>query len=299
MENELNILAHRSGFNVALRHFKLVNRYVSEISEGANLADLINQSLEEGKLQRFQIRSILNALLIEKFNYLSCSHNLVENIEDSENITDTVGKWNNIQLVVAYHNPQTGLAVINPKNKAQIDAIMPMTRDELIVIYAGPVKEELDQKTLLAAMEDFIKVLYGEKIKPKKGYIIEVEEKKLTQQQAQAAPVRRRVTPRYSVQVTNELFHNGNVEAWKKIIESYKYKYPDLDVMIWYDNERINDINALFKWGKVKHGELIFFSIAGENIKDVSKLQRYLFEGASPRFEVFLRGGIGQVLDLF
>ena len=69
--------------------------------------------------------------------------------------------------------------------------------------------------------------------------------------------------------------------------------------MIWYDNERINDINALFKWGKVKHGELIFFSIAGENIKDVSKLQRYLFEGASPRFEVFLRGGIGQVLDLF
>jgi hypothetical protein len=101
------------------------------------------------------------------------------------------------------------------------------------------------------------------------------------------------------VQVTNELFHNGNVEAWKKIVESYKTKYYDLDVLIWYENERINDINALFKWGKVKHGGLIFFSVAGENIKDVSKLQRYFFEGASPRFEAFLKGGIGRVLDLF
>jgi hypothetical protein len=107
------------------------------------------------------------------------------------------------------------------------------------------------------------------------------------------------MTPRYSVQVTNELFHNGNVEAWKKIVESFTTTYSDLDVLIWYDNERINDINALFKWGKVKHGGLIFFSVAGENITDVSKLQRYLFEGASPRFEVFLRGGIGRVLDLF
>ena len=107
------------------------------------------------------------------------------------------------------------------------------------------------------------------------------------------------MTPRYSIQVTNELFHNGNVEAWKKIVESYKMKYFDLDVLVWYENERINDINALFKWGKVKHGGLIFFSVVGESIQDVSKLQRYLFEGASPRFEVFLRGGIGRVLDLF
>jgi len=49
------------------------------------------------------------------------------------------------------------------------------------------------------------------------------------------------------VNVTNELFHNGNVEAWKRIIDSYRYKYPALDVLIWYEGERINDINALFK----------------------------------------------------
>ena len=110
---------------------------------------------------------------------------------------------------------------------------------------------------------------------------------------------KRRMTPRYSVVVTNELFHNGNVEAWKRIIASYRQKYPTLDVLIWYDNERINDINALFKWGKVKHGTPILVSVVGDEIKDVSKLQRYLFEGASPRFEMFLKGSIDQNLDLF
>ncbi|MFW5683843.1 MAG: hypothetical protein ACOC1I_03240, partial [Spirochaetota bacterium] len=99
--------------------------------------------------------------------------------------------------------------------------------------------------------------------------------------------------------VTNELFHNGNVEAWKKIITSYKTKYPGLDVLVWYESERINDINSLFKWGKVKHGVPILFSVAGDEIKDVRKLQRYLYEGASPRFEAFLKGGYDQVLDLF
>lgn len=110
---------------------------------------------------------------------------------------------------------------------------------------------------------------------------------------------RRNVSAKISVMVTNELFHNGNVEAWKKIIASYTAKHPGLEVMIWYDGERINDINTLFKWGKVKHGTPILFSVAGDNIKDVSKLKKYLFEGASQRFEVFLRGAVNSVLDLF
>ncbi len=116
---------------------------------------------------------------------------------------------------------------------------------------------------------------------------------------AAAAAGQRRMTPKYSVQVTNELFHNGNVEAWKRIIESYKVTHPDLEVRIFYENELINDINTLFKWGKVKTGGLIFFQASGENIRNVSKLQKYLFEGASPRFEQFLKLGVGKVLKLF
>lgn len=119
------------------------------------------------------------------------------------------------------------------------------------------------------------------------------------QPEAQSSGAAKRMTPFYSVPVTNELFHNGNVEAWKKIIQSYQTKYPGLDVYIFYDGERIHDIHALFKWGKVKHGSTILFAVAGENIQDVAKLQRYLRQGASPRFEDFLRFPVNTVLKLF
>jgi hypothetical protein len=110
---------------------------------------------------------------------------------------------------------------------------------------------------------------------------------------------KRRMTPMYSIPVTNELFHNGNVEAWKKIIASYNGKYPGLEVFIFYEGERIHDINTLFKWGKVKHGGQIMIAIAGDEIKDVAKLQRYLRQGASPAFEAFLRFPVNTVLNLF
>ncbi|GHU69387.1 hypothetical protein FACS189450_02190 [Spirochaetia bacterium] len=108
-----------------------------------------------------------------------------------------------------------------------------------------------------------------------------------------------RMTPRYSVIVTNELFHNGNVEAWKRIITSYKARYPELQVYIYYEGERILDINSLFVWGKVKHGVSIQFAVAGNGIADVAKLQRYLAQGASNQFEVFLRNAADTVLRLF
>ena len=109
----------------------------------------------------------------------------------------------------------------------------------------------------------------------------------------------RRMTPMYSVPVTNELFHNGNVEAWKKIIQSYEMKYPTCEVSVFYEGEKIHDINTLFKWGKVKHGSTILFAILGTEIKDIAKLQRYLRQGASSEFEAFLKFPVNTVLKLF
>jgi hypothetical protein len=108
-----------------------------------------------------------------------------------------------------------------------------------------------------------------------------------------------RMTPMYSVVVSNELFHNGNVEAWKRIVASYNAKYPELQVYIYYEGERILDINSLFKWGKVKHGSAIQFAVSGNDIKDVAKLQRYLVQGASSQFEAFLHGPVNSILKLF
>jgi hypothetical protein len=118
---------------------------------------------------------------------------------------------------------------------------------------------------------------------------------------APAAPsgAPKKMTPMYSIPVTNELFHNGNVEAWKKIIQSYTTKYPGLDVFVFYEGERIHDINTLFKWGKVKHGSAIMIAVAGDDIRDVAKLQRYLKQGASHMFEAFLKAQVGAILNLF
>lgn len=118
---------------------------------------------------------------------------------------------------------------------------------------------------------------------------------------AAAAPsgAPKKMTPMYMIPVTNELFHNGNVEAWKKIIQSYTTKYPGLDVYVFYEGERIHDINTLFKWGKVKHGSAIMIAVAGDDIRDVAKLQRYLRQGASHMFEAFLKAQVGAILNLF
>lgn len=313
MDNQLNILSSRAGFNTALRHFRSVTGYIAGINEGVNLADLVNESLREGEIERFQVKSVINALLVDKLAYAFRSHNIRENVENIDHIAGTVSEWGKIHVVFTYFHPQAGMYVINPVHASQWESVLPLIRDELAVLYAGPAENGVQPRTLHSAIDDFIKLLYGKKIKTKKEYQgtrrapapvppPPSAEPKPAAPQAPAPPaqpLQRRVTPRYSVQVTNELFHNGNVEAWKRIVESYKTAYPGLDVLIWYENELINDINALFKWGKVKHGGLIFFSVAGESIKDVSKLQRYLFEGASPRFEVFLRAGVGKVLDLF
>jgi len=126
-----------------------------------------------------------------------------------------------------------------------------------------------------------------------------LEEHKAAVQAERALKPGSRMTPMYSVRVSNELFHNGNVEAWKRIIDSYRAKNPSLEVLVYYDSERITNLNALFKWGKVKHGSSIQFAIAGDEIRDVAKLQRYLAQGASSQFEAFLRGPVNAILSLF
>ena len=315
MENSLNLLARRAGFNTALRQIKTANSSAREVQDNYNLADVINESLAEGSLGRYQVRALLNSLLVDKFAYAYKGHNVNETIEEVDKLVERVSGWGRLQFVLAYHHPQAGLFVLNPKSKTQWEDTLPLMRDELVVVYAGSVDGGLGDKVLRGAIDDLLKLLYGGTVRDKKDYLgtsaatarsreketAETQESTSTEAPPSEAPTgkKRRITPRYSVLVTNELFHNGNVEAWKRIIDSYKTKYPNLDVLIWYENERINDINSLFKWGKVKHGTPIMFSVVGEEIKGVSKLQRYLYEGASPRFEAFLKGGLERTLDLF
>jgi hypothetical protein len=302
--NKLNLLSSRAGFNLALRHFKKVLSFSADIDEGENLADLLNEALDESEIQENQIRPIINSLLIQKYNYSFKSHNLNESVTLSTEMINIFNQWSAIELVIIYYNPSSEISVINPKSKSNDFRLV---KDELMVCYAGASDGEVSEATLKVAMEDFCKIIYGEEVVVRDDYKnskINTPQKSVVQKvDAPKAPAhqtgKRRVSTKYGVNVTNEVFHNGNVEAWKKIIDSYTTAYPGTEILVWYEDEKINDINALFKWGKVKHGCPIMFSVAGEEIKDVSKLKKYLFEGASPRFEAFLRGAVGSVLDLF
>ena len=333
-------LSTRDGFNRSLRHFLAVNDILSNFEGRQNLADALNGLLDEKAIQSNQIGPILNALLVghPKYNYQSRSYNLVRSIEDSDPIVSEVGKWDAVDLVLAYYHPDLGLTLINPKNKQHWDSVQALRKNELLTIYCGTLSEKAPEKLLETAIDALVSLLSTGKAKagasltqgkfkwkapkppaPAKPKVRKKAGKPPARAKAKAtapaaaeiaapaaaAPAveapskKRRMTPMYSIPVSNELFHNGNVEAWKTIIQSYNMKYPGSEVFIFYEGERIHDINTLFKWGKVKHGSAIMIAIAGEDIKDLAKLQRYLRQGASPAFEAFLRFPVNTVLKLF
>ncbi|RKX79873.1 MAG: hypothetical protein DRP87_01450 [Spirochaetes bacterium] len=317
-------LSTREGFNRSLSHFKAVSALLDDFEDYINLSDILNDMIAEGEIQPPQIMSIVYALLVDKYRYNYRSYNLKSTITEFEEIVKEVSKWNAVDMLLLYFHPELGPIGINPKNRAHWENVGQLKKDELLTIYAGGFQESISEKIKNESIEKLIALIEGNKIKStqslKKGSFkfeepeIEEEEKEERVEKREAAPPSRpakeeqkttvatgqkRMTPMYSVPVTNELFHNGNVEAWKKIIQSYTSKHPDLEVFIFYEGERIHDINTLFKWGKVKHGSAILFAVAGEDIKDVAKLQRYLKQGASPRFEDFLRAPVNQILNLF
>jgi len=324
----LDVLSTRNGFNTAVRHIKRTIG-ISEDAGSENLGDIIFK-LDDEELTSARIGLVLRMLLADKLGYKTASVNLSATVENISRFSKEFEKWNGVDLVAAYHHPELGLLIANPKVAEELANFGDLRKSELLVIYAGLMGQKGNVDCEKAA-ELALKLFEGGKVtvppsltkgkftvkkvvKPKKAEEKQPVKakaakakpgaKKTAPAKAAAAPVKSgsgpvKMTPRYAVVVRNELFHNGNVEAWKKIVASYKAKHPGLEVFIYYDGERILDINSLFKWGKVKHGSAIEFAIAGNDIQDVAKLQRYLAQGASQMFEAFLKGPVNSVLKLF
>ncbi len=327
---EFENLSTKSSFNTALGHFQTVAEILGTFDDYINIADSLNELMQEKSIGQNQLIPTVNAILFDKLNYRYNSYNVTKTVENFDILVEETKKWNGIDLVMVYYHPDLGPMLINPKNKSHFDSIHTFKRNELITIYAGNFSPDNNRKIADSAISAIIKYLNGNKLSApvdlKNGKFIyskktTVKEKvvssskqsklktrvsskaagkvKIQQQVEEVVSKPKRITPYYSVPVTNELFHNGNVEAWKKIIQSYKAKYSGLEVYIYYDGERIHEIASLFKWGKVKHGSTILFAVAGDNIKDVAKLQRYLKQGASIMFESFLKFPVNKILNLF
>jgi hypothetical protein len=320
---EFENLSTKSSFNSALGHFQTVSDIIGTLEDYENIADSLNELLQDKIISQNQLIPSINAILFDKLNYQYKSFNMPTTITNFDILVDTLKKWNGIDIVIVYYHPDLGPMLINPKNKSHFESIHTLKRNELITVYAGNFSPDNDKKTADSAIFALVKYLEGKKLnspaeltkgKFNFGETKVVKAKTVTKAKVntntaevetvqekveQLVSKPKRITPYYSVVVSNELFHNGNVEAWKKIIESYKTKYSGLEVYIYYDGERIHEIASLFKWGKVKHGSTILFAVAGDNIKDVAKLQRYLKQGASIMFESFLKFPVNKVLNLF
>jgi hypothetical protein len=341
-------LGSKDSFNASVRHIKATVALAERITDGENLADVLNDLLDEKTVSSDEILPLVSMLLAGKFAYRSAACNLVSLTSEIKEVHAQVAQWNAFDFVVVYSHPDLGVLVLNPKNAVHALRIDRLNKSELLVVYAGAFGKSYDAKLAEKACASLLDLYQGKKVKEDTALLkgpysykqkqaekpvkaSNKQDKKapkvsartgarpgkkasaepvapqaatpaIAVQAAAAAPVQRpgaRMTPMYAVRVANELFHNGNVEAWKRIIESYKVKHQDLDVMVYYDGERITNLNALFKWGKVKHGSVIQFAVVGENICDVAKLQRYLAQGASSMFEAFLRGPVNGVLPLF
>jgi len=302
METTFYSLATKTNFNKALNHFYRVNDVVDEIESGRNFADAVNVMLAEGDLTVDQVLPMIGAIIKDKYQYSYDSYNVPVTINDFSKIVEETSKWTALDIILVYFTVNSEPFLINPKNMIHWERVRDIVRDQLMVIYVKK-KKEPNPKVENDAINAIEEMMAGKDVFINKEFIDETvavrETKKQIAPAKASAAGKKNMTPKYAVTVTNELFHNGNVEAWKRIIESFKVSHPDLDVLIFHEGEKINDINSLFKWGKVKHGDPILFQVVGENIRNVSKLQKYLFEGASPRFEQFLKIAVGKVLNLF
>jgi len=349
----LEVLSTRTGFNSAVRHMNKTIE-ISGTLGNANLGDLLYERGDEN-LSGDRGALLLRMLLVDKLGYKTFSSNLMNVITDVPALAKQFEAWKGVDLIAAYHHPDLGLLIANPKIAEELANFGMLRKRELLVIYAGKGGAAVDESCQKAA-ELAVALFEGNKVKvppellkgnfaakklkkkaeaaegtgraPRGPKVAKAPKRKTAPARgkpgrgkpapAPEAPAQARVappavtaaapaiskgpvrmTPMYSVVVANELFHNGNVEAWKRIVASYNAKYPALQVFIYYEGERILDINSLFKWGKVKHGSAIQFAVSGNDIKDVAKLQRYLVQGASHMFEAFLHGPVNSVLKLF
>ncbi len=365
MNYEFEQFFNKEGFNKSLGHFQAVSGLLDDFESKYNLADILNTLVEGKDILQHQLGPILYALLADKYEYESKSYNMQNTIDDFSVFQGDAKRWKAVDVVIAYHHPELGFTLINPKNPDHWTAVQSIKRNELVIIYAGAFGEKAEKKIVQAAIKQAIVFLEGKKAKTPDSLLkgkfafkpydfddeedYEDEQESVSSSSARKAPSRpksqrteirassgdsgesksespqeqdsspaapptaapakppapaapggaRRMTPMYSVPVTNELFHNGHVEAWKKVIQSYELKNAGCEVSVFYEGEKIHDINTLFKWGKVKHGSSILFAILGTEINDVAKLQRYLRQGASPQFEAFLKFPVNTVLKLF
>jgi hypothetical protein len=277
-------LSARSGFNAAGRHIKKALGILEALEGGENFANILRRPPCDG-LSPAASLSLLNLLLVDKLGYTALSANPPGYAPDIPALAGEFRRWEAVDMVAVFHASPFP-RIVNPKDAGQLAALGRPFPRELLVVYAGSVAGSVaggvaGEKAAEAARAA-LALFSGETVP---GTI------------AEFGALAERTTPLYSVPVTNDLFHNGNVEAWKRVIGDYERSRPGLKVQVYYEGEPVLNLNALFAWGKVKHGGLMQFSVSSAEgaVPGTARLRRLLAQAASRDFEPLLGGPEGAV----
>lgn len=159
-------LATRDGFNRSLRHFKFISTVIGAFESRRNIADTLSECLADKSIEPRQVLPTLNAILVDKYHYLCRSRNLTESFEDFDSLTQTVGTWRAVDLVVAYFHPELGVVVVNPKNREHWEVVRALKKNELVAVFAGAFGETEDHdKKYADAITLLIALMEGGKVK--------------------------------------------------------------------------------------------------------------------------------------
>ncbi|MBW7859051.1 MAG: hypothetical protein H3C43_12340, partial [Leptonema sp. (in: Bacteria)] len=251
----------RSSYNRLLKHMIVTTTIVDRFENGENLANILNEMIDTGTIQAEQIPAILNIILVSRSALPFRSVNLSETVTSYNLLIEKTSQWTDLDLVLAYYHPTFGIILVNPAKSEHWLKVHELKRDELLVVYCRSKSGGND--IARKGLDAFFSILAGKAAVEDASFVAKATSTPQVAAKvvpvAQAAPTAppppthgAKMTPKYSVQVSNELFHNGNVEAWKNIIEAYHARYVGCRVIVYHEGELIQDLNSLFKWGKVK-----------------------------------------------
>ena len=148
-DTNLEILSTRAGFNSAVRHIKKTIGIFDSLGAGESPADILSDPEVQESGARTAV--ILRMLLVDKLGYKAVSCNLSAVAADLEPLAVEFAKWKAVDLVAAYHHPDLGLLVANPKAAGELANFGVLRKRELLVIYAGKADSPADEQCLQAA----------------------------------------------------------------------------------------------------------------------------------------------------
>jgi len=145
----LEALSTRQGFNSAVRYIQKTIEISSSAGSG-NLGDILRE-LGNDDTSGGRIGLLLRMLLVDKLGYKTASANLSVEVAEPAKFAAEFEKWKGVDLVAAYHHPELGLLIANPKVAEELGSFGQLRKRELMVIYAGLRGKETDDNCQKAA----------------------------------------------------------------------------------------------------------------------------------------------------